>query len=90
MASSGCKGPKRGPCRAFCESRTYHLVPSSQATSRTKPPSAISQRHRRRSSAAVKIAEGDLRRADSLRPSRSKEDGAPARREPCGEVNTRV
>ena len=57
---------------AFRESRAYHLVPSSQATRRTKPPSAISQRHRRRP-AAVKIAAGDLRRADSFRPSMGEE-----------------
>ena len=57
---------------AFRESRAYHLVPSSQATRRTKPPSAISQRHRRRP-AAVKIAAGDQRRADSFRPSMGEE-----------------
>ena len=57
---------------AFRESRAYHLVPSSQATRRTKPPSAISQRHRRRP-AAVKIAAGDLRRAYSFRPSMGEE-----------------
>ena len=41
-------------------------LPSSQATSRTKPPSAISQRHRRL--CRRPIAARRSRRADSLRP----------------------